>query len=68
MEDKELLIRQSVLLEEIGKKIDSMEKKIDSYPVYKEKTRRLENIVYGSVAFIIIQLVAELLWVLQHKN
>lgn len=64
MEDKELLIRQTVLLEEIGKKVSAIEGKVNALndgevrelgteqAVTKEKVRRLESIVYGALAAI----------------
>ena len=79
MDDKELLIRQTVLLEEIGKKVTAIEGKVNSLndgevrdlgtqqAVTKEKVARLENIIYGSIAVIFVQAVALIVLWLQKK-
>lgn len=79
MEDKELLIRQTVLLEEIGKKIAAIEGKVNSMndgtvrelgtaqAVTKEKVSRLESIIYGSIFVIFVQAVAIVIIWLQKK-
>lgn len=80
MEDKELLIRQSVLLEAVIKKVDTIETKIDdinddqirqldkSLGIIQEKVGRLEKIIYGAVAVIFAQTVAMIFLWIQHKN
>lgn len=80
MEDKELLIRQSVLLEAVIKKVDTIETKIDdinddqirqldkSLGIIQEKVGRLEKIIYGSIAVIFAQTIALILIWIQHKN
>ena len=80
MEDKELLIRQSVLLEAVVKKVDNIETKIDnindeqirqldkSQGILIEKVSRLEKIVYGLIALAIAQGIALISSWIQHKN
>jgi tetrahydromethanopterin S-methyltransferase subunit G len=80
MDDKELLIRQSVLLEAVIKKVDSIETKIDlindeqirsldkGQGILQEKVGRLENIIYGAVAVIFIQVVALIFLWIQRKS
>lgn len=79
MEDKELLIRQSVLLEAVIKKVDIIETKIDdinddqirqldkSLGIIQEKVGRLEKIIYGAIAVIFSQTVALVILWLQKK-
>lgn len=79
MEDKELLIRQTVLLEEIGKKVGVIEGKVNSMndgavrelgtqqAVTKEKVSRLENIIYGAIAVIFAQVVGLIILWIQKK-
>lgn len=79
MEDKELLIRQSVLLEAVIKKVDVIETKIDdinddqirqldkSLGIIQEKVGRLEKIIYGAIAVIFSQTVALVILWLQKK-
>lgn len=79
MEDKELLIRQSVLLEAVIKKVDVVENKIDSMNddqirkldkgqgILDEKVGRLEKMLYGAAAIIFAQTIATLFLWLQHK-
>lgn len=79
MEDKELLIRQSVLLEAVVKKVDTIEVKIDNINdeqirtldkgqgILAEKVGRLEKIIYGAVAIIFAQTIALIFLWLQHK-
>lgn len=79
MEDKELLIRQSVLLEAVVKKVDNIETKIDNINdeqirtldkgqgILVEKVQRLEKMLYGAAAIIFAQLVATIFLWLQHK-
>lgn len=67
MDDREILIRQTVLLEEIGKKVTAVETKVNGMndghvmktesrlAVLEEKNTRLEKIVYGSIAVILGQ-------------
>lgn len=67
MDDREILIRQTVLIEEISKKISVIENNVNAMKdghiretesrmaVQEEKMTRLEKIVYGAVALIIIQ-------------
>lgn len=80
MEDKELLIRQSVLLEAVIKKVDIIENKIDdinddqirqldkSLGIIQEKVGRLEKIIYGAIAVIFAQTIGIILIWIQHKN
>lgn len=83
MEDKELLIRQTVLLEQIGNKVTAIETKVNAMndgevralgtqqAVTKEKVGRLENIIYGSIAVIFVQIIGLIfLWIQSsaHKN
>jgi hypothetical protein len=80
MEDKELLIRQSVLLEGVIKKIDSIETKIDDINddqirtldkgqgILIEKVGRLEKIIYGFCAIVVAQAIALVFLWIQHKN
>ena len=70
MDDREILIRQTVLLEEIGKKVTAVETKVNSMndghvmktesrlAVLEEKNDRLEKVVYGSIAIITVQLIS----------
>lgn len=80
MEDKELLIRQSVLLEAVVKKVDTIEVKIDNINdeqirtldkgqgILAEKVGRLEKIIYGFCAIVVAQALAiAFLWI-QHRN
>lgn len=79
MEDKELLIRQSVLLEAVIKKVDAVESKIDSMNddqirkldkgqgILDEKVGRLEKMLYGAAAIIFAQTIATIFLWLQHK-
>ena len=79
MEDKELLIRQTVLLEEIGKKVTLIEGKVNTMndgavrdlgtqqAVTKEKVSRLESIIYGAIGVIFIQAVALIVLWIQKK-
>lgn len=77
-DDKEILIRQTILMEEMGKRVVDMEIKVgkiyetqigttaSELAVNKEKISRLEKIVYGAIAFIIINLVSlAVLWIQQ---
>lgn len=80
MEDKELLIRQSVLLEAVIKKVDVIENKIDdinddqirhldkSLGIVQEKVGRLEKLLYGAIAIIFTQAIAVIFLWIQHKN
>jgi len=80
MDDKELLIRQSVLLEAVIKKVDTIESKIDNINdsqireldkgqgILQEKVDRLEKIIYGAVFVIFVQLIAVIFLWIQHKN
>lgn len=80
MEDKELLIRQSVLLEAVVKKVDAIETKIDdinddqirqldkSLGIVQEKVGRLEKVIYGAIAIIFAQTIALIFLWIQHKN
>ena len=80
MEDKELLIRQSVLLEAVIKKVDCIETKIDdinddqirqldkSMGILQEKVGRLEKIIYGAIGVLFVQAIGILLLWIQHKN
>lgn len=75
-----MLIRQSVLLEQIVKKIDELEgtvrvlrdtqlsKTESRLAVSEEKVNRLEKIVYGSLAVILINLVSMILLWIQQKH
>lgn len=79
MEDKELLIRLTVLSEEITKKVTIIEGKVNgmndttirelgtAQAVTKEKVSRLESIIYGTIAVIFIQIIALLALWLQKK-
>lgn len=79
MEDKELLIRQIVLIEEMGKKVNAIEGAVtmmkdghvvqtqSRLAVSEEKISRLEKIIYGSIATIIVQGFAILILWLQKK-
>ena len=80
MEDKELLIRQSVLLEAVIKKVDTIETKIDNINdsqirqldkgqgILEEKVDRLEKVIYGALAVIFVQLIGLIFLWIQHKN
>lgn len=80
MEDKELLIRQSVLLEAVVKKVDSIEIKIDNMNdeqirsldkgqgILEEKVNRMEKMLYGAAAIIFAQLIATLFLWITRKN
>lgn len=80
MEDKELLIRQSVLLEAVVKKVDSIEVKIDNMNedqirnldkgqgILQEKVNRMEKMIYGAAAIIFAQLIATLFLWITRKN
>ena len=80
MEDKEIIIRQTVLMEEMGKRIINIEVKVDKInetqlgktearlAVSEEKVNRLERIVYGAVAFIIIELISIIMLWIQPKH
>lgn len=80
MEDKELLIRQSVLLEAVIKKVDIIETKIDNINdeqirtldkasgILTEKVARLEKIVYGLIATAAAEAIALISSWIQHKN
>jgi len=81
MEDKELLIRQTVLLEEIGKRMTAIESKLNQLndeevrelgtqqAVTKEKVSRLENIIYGAIGVLFVQIVALIfLWIQSSKK
>lgn len=79
-DDKEILIRQTILMEEMGKRVVDMEIKVgkiyetqigttaSELAVNKEKISRLEKIVYGAIAFIIVNLVSlVILWIQQKR-
>lgn len=80
MDDKELLIRQSVLLEAVIKKVDNIETKIDSINddqirqldkaqgIMAEKVSRLEKIIYGAIAVIFAQAIGMIVLWIQRKN
>lgn len=80
MDDKELLIRQSVLLEAVIKKVDNIETKIDSINddqirqldkaqgIMAEKVGRLEKIIYGAIAVIFAQSIAMIVLWIQRKS
>ena len=80
MDDKELLIRQSVLLEAVIKKVDVVESKIDSINdgqiremdksvgILKEKVDRMEKIIYGAAAAIFVELIALIALWIKRKN
>jgi len=80
VDDKELLIRQSVLLEAVIKKVDVVESKIDSINdgqiremdksvgILKEKVDRMEKIIYGAAAAIFVELIALIALWIQRKN
>lgn len=80
MEDKELLIRQSVLLEAVVKKVDTIEVKIDNINdeqirtldkgqgILVEKVSRLEKIIYGLIAIALTEGIAIISSWIQHKN
>lgn len=79
MDDKELIIRQTVILEEISKKVAAIEGKVNNMndgavrdlgtqqAVTKEKVSRLENIIYGAIAVIFAQAVGIILLWIQKK-
>jgi hypothetical protein len=79
MEDKELLIRQTVLLEQIGGKVNAIEAKVNAMndgevrelgtqqAVTKEKVSRLENIIYGAITVIFAQAIALIVLWIQKK-
>lgn len=70
MDDKEILIRQSVLLEKIGEKVNAIENKVNlmndghvmktesRLAVSEEKTAKLEKIVYGALGIIFIEMLS----------
>jgi len=81
MEDKELLIRQTVLIEEIVKKVTIIEGRLNQLndeevrelatqqAVISEKVARLETIIYGALSIIFIQIVALIfLWIQAAKK
>jgi cell division protein FtsL len=79
-DDKEILIRQTILMEEMGKRVVDMEAKVNKIydtqigvtaselAVNKEKISRLEKIVYGAIAFIIVNLVSLVVLWIQQKH
>jgi len=79
-DDKEILIRQTILMEEMGKRVVDMEIKVgkiyetqigttaSELAVNKEKIGRLEKIVYGAIAFIIVNLVSLVVLWIQQKH
>lgn len=80
MEDKELLIRLSVMLEAVVKKMDNIEIKVDNINdekirqldktagITSEKVTRLEKIVYGAIALIFAQSIALVFLWIQRRN
>lgn len=70
MEQNEQLIRVGIILEELGKKVADMSNRIEEITnnhvmktdsrlaVSEEKVKRLESIVYGTMAFCFAQLIA----------
>jgi hypothetical protein len=74
MEDKEILIRQTVLMETMSKQITAMGEDIKEMKensnghstktaVLEEKVTRLEKIVYGALGVIIAQIISiVILW------
>lgn len=80
MDDKEILIRQTVLMEEMGKRIIDIEGKVDRInethlgktesrlAVSEEKVNRLEKLVYGAVAVIIVNLISIIFLWMQPKH
>ena len=79
MEDKELVIRQIVLLEEIGKRVNAIEGKIESMnndkiqgidkglAITQEKVSRMEKIVYGALAVVLANLIGLIFLWMQKK-
>ena len=76
MDERELVIRQTVLLEEIGKKVTAIEGKVNlmndgavsdlktQQAVTKEKVSRLESIIYGAIVVIFAQVIGLIfLWI-----
>ena len=74
--DKEILIRQSILMEEMGKRLITMEEKVTKIhetqigvtttelAVQKEKIGRLEKIVYGLIGIIAAEIISIIfLWI-----
>ena len=67
MDDKELLIRLTVLVEQMGQKVAGIENKVNTLndihlmktesrlAVGEEKVSRLEKIVYGSIGLILAE-------------
>jgi cell division protein FtsL len=80
MDDKEILIRQSILMEEMGKRVIDMEGKVNKIydiqigitaselAVHKEKIGRLEKIVYGLITIIAVQVISIILLWIQPKH
>jgi len=80
MDDKEILIRQTVLMEETVKRVITIEGKVDSISqtqlsktetrlaVSEEKVSRLEKIIYGALAAIMIELISILFLWMQPKH
>lgn len=70
MDDKELLLKVSFMVEQQTLEINKISRKVDgiqdkhitdtnsNIAVLKEKVGRLEKVVYGTVAIIITQLIA----------
>lgn len=76
MEQTEIQIRQIVLLEEVSKRVNVIEEKVDSMyndklhtldkslGITQDKVSRMEKIIYGSVTVIIAQAIGLVfLWV-----
>jgi len=68
VEDRELLIRTSVLLEAALKKIESLESKVDGMSVLKEKVERMEKTVFGALAAIFIEIISRVAIWIQQKS
>lgn len=80
MDDREILIRSTVLMEGFATKLDSIEKKVDrmsednvrkleqEVAIQKEKLTRMEKIVYGTVAAIIANLIGIVFIWITRKN
>lgn len=68
MDDRELLIRTSVLLEAALKKIETLESKVDGVGVLKEKVDRMEKTVFGALAAVFVEIIARIAIWIQQKN
>lgn len=79
MEEKEIQIRQIVLLEEVSKRVNVIEGKVDSMyndklhtldkglGITQDKVSRMEKIIYGAITVMIAQAIGLIFLYLQRK-